>query len=150
MSHRVLAYKKWSWILLGVLIFALIVIAAEATLRGPEKQLGTLKIELSYPSDYVPAMIVCADPIEWWKLKRCMTTEADTRKIKLSVPKGQYYVFASTLDAWGRLWISYRAYYSEFIKCGLNTNCKDHSPIQISVESGQTIGEISPSDWYLD
>ncbi|MFC1521346.1 hypothetical protein ACFL6Y_02945 [Elusimicrobiota bacterium] len=65
---------------------------------------------------------------------------------KLEVPAGYYCVYAVTQEQEEK---NYRAYYSEFVKCGFGMNCPDHTPIIIKVEAGKTVTGVIPSDWHV-
>ncbi len=41
----------------------------------------------------------------------------------------------------------YRAYYSDFVTCGLNVNCPSHQPIAVEALAGKTV-TADPHDWY--
>ena len=60
----------------------------------------------------------------------------------LQVPEGSYQVFSSI-----REFGSYRAYYNEFVKCGMTKECKSKKPIIINIKAGSTAKEINPIDW---
>jgi hypothetical protein len=40
------------------------------------------------------------------------------------------------------------AAYTEYVKCGLNASCSDHTLIAVTVRAGETIRDIEVSDWY--
>ncbi len=141
--------KSFKWIFSIILVFIFLRFIM-AVLSNLDSRRGIIKAELGFPSDYIPELLVCADPIEWYKLKTCITTKGNTKEIELSVAPGIYFVFASTVRAQGSISPSYRAYYSEFAKCGFNVSCKDHTPIQVIVQPDQTNSKIYPSDWYAD
>ena len=43
-----------------------------------------------------------------------------------------------------------KAYYSEFVTCGMNTKvCLSHEPITVSVTTEVIIENINPWDWYV-
>ncbi|MBL7542632.1 MAG: hypothetical protein JNL11_02400 [Bdellovibrionaceae bacterium] len=110
---------------------------------------GSIQGSLGFPSDFIPKLVICADPIEWWKKKICIGSELDARTYELKLPKGKYTVFASVIEKMEYFQTDYRAYYSEFVKCGLSVNCKDHSPIVIEINDASTLNDINPQDWYL-
>lgn len=107
---------------------------------------GMIEGELSYPSDYIPPdMQVCAEEID---SKRLTCSARKTRRGKqmrysVSLPPGEYFVFAQTKDSPGQ-----RAYYSEFVVCGLNAACKSHKPIAVAIAPGVVRKQIDPQDWY--
>ena len=61
---------------------------------------------------------------------------------ELTVPAGEYYVVAYTLD--GKL----SAGYSAAVPCGLSVDCKDHTLIAVKVKTGEVVENINPQDWY--
>lgn len=107
---------------------------------------GTIEGEISYPSDYIPPdMQICAEDIA---TKQLACTSRKTRagkqmRYSMSLPAGEYFVFAQTKDSPGQ-----RAYYSEFVVCGLNAACKSHKPIAVAVAPGVARKQIDPQDWY--
>jgi hypothetical protein len=122
--------------------------APSTGVAGAAGQTGTIEGEISYPSDYIPPDIqVCAEGIA---TKQLVCTSHKTRagkqmRYSLSLPAGEYFVFAQTKDSPGQ-----RAYYSEFVVCGLNAACKSHKPIAVAVAPGVVRRQIDPQDWYAD
>jgi len=113
------------------------------------EKIGVIEGSLSYPSDFIPSdMKVCAENVATNK-EYCTETHIKDSKYtygegyKIEVPPGSYYVFAATQRI-----PDYKAYYSEFVTCGLNVDCPSHKPIVVIVESGKTITFIDPHDWY--
>ncbi len=120
--------------------------AATQTMPQPAGSNGTVEGELSYPSDYIPPdMQVCGEEIGSKQLT-CSSRKTRQRggtRYMLSLPPGEYLVFAQTKDAPGR-----RAYYSEYVVCGGDVSCKSHKPIIVAVPPGMTRKGIDPQDWY--
>ncbi len=120
-------------------------------------QAGVIEGSLSYPSEYIPDdMTICAENLATKKIyatnKHLMAKKYQYKVgFKLTVPPGDYHVFAQLPDP-GRHGAEYakdyRAYYSEFVKCGMSVNCKSHAPITVKVKSGETVRGIDPQDWY--
>lgn len=110
------------------------------------KGAGFIEGSLSYPSDFIPPMTICAEEIVT-KKQYCTTEHIKNSKYKygqgykLSVPVGNYYVFATT-EGLG----NYRAYHSE-ARCG-ETGGKSHDPILVEVRPGINVGGVDPCDWY--
>ena len=103
---------------------------------------GSISGKLSYPSEGIPAQRVCAVDLKDDK-EYCQQTTMGTETYVISAPAGDYMVYAALDgDATGK-----RAYYSEFVLCGLKAECKDHSPVKVSVEAGKA-AEAHPQDWY--
>lgn len=117
--------------------------AATPAPSGPN---GSVEGELSYPSDYIPAdMQVCGEEVGSKRLT-CTSRKINQRnrtRYVLSLPPGEYHIFAQTKDAPGQ-----RAYYSEFVTCGLNAACKSHKPIAVALPPGVVRKGIDPQDWY--
>ena len=120
-------------------------------------QSGVIEGSLSYPSDFIPPdMTICAENLATKQIY-CTHKHLKAKKYqykvgyKLTVPPGDYHVYAYLPDParYGAGFPKdYRAYYSEFIKCGQTADCKSHAPIVVRVKSGETISGIDPQDWY--
>ena len=120
-------------------------------------QPGVIEGSLSYPSEYIPDdMTISAENLATKKIystnQHLMAKKYQYQVgFKLTVPPGDYHVFAQLPDP-GRHGAEYakdyRAYYSEFVKCGMSVNCKSHAPITVKVKNGKTVSGIDPQDWY--
>ena len=120
-----------------------ILAALLATPVASQTRFGRIEGTLSYPSDYIPALRVCAKNISN-NSQRCIQIKKNQKQYKIEVPAGTYHVSASVTIA-GQ---SDTAYYSRAVTCGLRYECKDHRPIPVTVKSGQVIKGINPQDWY--
>ena len=142
-------------------LFSILMASLVATLpaqsKAPVQQTAVITGELSYPGDFdFPRMIVCAEAVDS-KSIHCTDQRTPNRRsgkatYKLRVPAGNYYVFATIVngeepaeDIRG-----YKAYYSEFVKCGLSAACPSHEPVKVTVRPGQTLTGVNPGDWYID
>ena len=110
---------------------------------------GKIHGKLSYPSEMIPEdMVICAENPESARSfctgDRVMNGEEPTNEYELEVPAGVYQVFAY-LPANP----STRAYYSEFVTCGLLATCPSHTPIEVTVKSGEVVNDVDPGDWYV-
>lgn len=124
---------------------------------GTENQKGTVEGSLGYPSEFIPdTMKTCAENVKTKEIT-CTSEQIKNKKYtsgvgyKLEVPAGTYRVFASLTDPKGlgsSYAPDYRAYYSDFVTCGLSYGCPSHAPINVTVSEGQTISKIDPVDWY--
>ena len=116
---------------------------------------GFIDGSLGYPSEGIPEMKICAENISTQALT-CTNQKINNRKYtygegyRIEVPAGTYHVFASLADpeAGGSAFTNYRAYYSEFVRCGLDAKCTSHAPIEVIVRANQTVSQIDPIDWY--
>jgi len=109
---------------------------------------STIEGSLGYPSEGIPEDVkVCAENINTEK-KYCTTEHIQGDKYKygvgykIEVPAGKYYVLALRSNL-----LEYRAYYTEFVTCGMTTECKSHKKITVEVDPGQTVSGINPIDW---
>jgi hypothetical protein len=116
---------------------------------------GTIEGSLGYPSEGIPSMEICAEETKSKKLT-CTEKVLSNKKYtygkgyQLEVPAGTYRVFAklSASAKTGGDLDNYKAYYSQFVTCGMNADCLSHFPIDVEVKSGETKTKIDPIDWY--
>ncbi|NCN82529.1 MAG: hypothetical protein GW947_01050 [Candidatus Pacebacteria bacterium] len=114
----------------------------------PGKQLGTIEGSLSFPSSGIPDTLeICAENI---KTEESICTgeiqKSDDYEYgfgyKLELPPASYTVYSRLPND------PYRAYYSDFVICGLVASCPSHKPVVIDVAENMTISNIDPQDWY--
>ena len=115
-----------------------------------ENEKGFIEGSLSYPSNYIPKdMGVCALNLDTQK-EYCDTDQLYDKKYtygvgyKIQVPAGNYNVYATAAEQ-----KDYKAYYDEFVTCGLKSNCPSHDPLEVKVTKDQTTSSIDPIDWYV-
>ena len=69
----------------------------------------------------------------------------------LELPVGEYYIFSYLVTDDNRE-IGYtdekRAYYSDYVVCGMTVKCKSHKPVKIEILEDLIIDKIDPIDWY--
>jgi hypothetical protein len=137
-----------SWLILSLL-------SPCPALAAPQP--GVIEGSLSYPSEFIPPdMTICAENLATKKIS-CTNRHLKAKKYQyqvgyqLAVPPGDYHVYAYLPDparygaGYSR---DYRAYYSDFVKCGMSVNCTSHAPITVKVRGGQTVSSVDPMDWY--
>lgn len=114
----------------------------------PEEK-GFIEGSLSFPSEAIPDdMKVCTETLDGRTIV-CTEDQIKDPKYtygagyKLETPIGQYYVYANTNDR-----LFYKAYYSEYVTCGLSVNCTSHKPLVVEVKEDETTSSIDPQDWY--
>jgi hypothetical protein len=134
----------------GILVYQYYYIAENTIGPSPEIQIGVIEGSLGYPSDLIPPdMKVCAENKQTGE-KYCTKEHIKDKKYvcgegyKIEVPPGDYFVYANLPSE-----EDYKAYYSEFVTCGLNVKCFSHEPILVSIEEGDNITDIDPIDWYV-
>lgn len=117
------------------------------TVTQTQTKNGFVEGSLSYPSEGIPLeLAVCAETLEGTEVN-CTGNHVKDGKFttgvgyNLELPPGKYYVFATVP-------IPNRAYYTEFVTCGLKYECPSHKKIEVVVKSGETTSNIDPGDWY--
>lgn len=135
-------------------VIMLAVLGSTLAAQTSAEETGTISGRLMYPSDYIPEdMIVCAEHAasgETFCTDEHLERGGDTT-YRLSVPAGGYTVYAKLTapESYGAAYgPDYRAYYSEFVTCGLMASCASHKPIVVEVKAGQAAADIDPADWY--
>lgn len=113
-------------------------------------QTGTIEGSLSFPSEGIPQDLqVCAETLMGVQFE-CTSTHIQDSKYtygsgyKLELPPGKYYVYAQVPSFNS----GYKAYYNEFVTCGLSVECQSHEPIEVNVSAGETVTGVDPQDWY--
>lgn len=115
------------------------------------KKVGVIKGQIGYPAEESPKQTVCAENINNSKDVHCVDVKGGKElAYSLEVPAGTYNVYAKIVDTEGTQ-TEVRAYYNEFVKCGLSADCPEsgHSKyIDVEVANGQTVSGVNPTDWY--
>jgi hypothetical protein len=139
------------------LLWLICLLLAPAPGAAAAPQPGVIEGSLSYPSEFIPDdMTIGAENLATKKIystNKHVHAKKYQYKVgyKLAVPPGDYHVFAQLPDParYGAGYPrDYRAYYSEFVKCGMSVECKSHAPVVVKVKSGKTVSGIDPMDWY--
>lgn len=116
-------------------------------------QAGTISGTTMYPSEFNPAQRVCAQSIKDAGYQRCVDVAEQTGQqvptFSIKVAPGTYEVYAMIKNPSDLgLTESRRAYWTEFVACGLLASCASHAHIEVKVGSGQAVTGVSPHDWY--
>ena len=107
---------------------------------------GYIEGSLSFPSEQIPPTTICAVN-QTTGQEYCTSENIEDPKYtygtgyELQVPTGKYVVYALSK-------FPGRAYYNEFVTCGLRADCPSHKVIIIEVKDGQTTTGVDPQDWY--
>ncbi len=115
---------------------------------APPSEMATIEGSLSYPASGIPPeLYVCAEAVQS-QAQYCTSEHITDARFtyfqgyRIIVPPGSYYVFAARSSG------SIRAYWSEFVRCGLQLACPSHTPLVVEAASGQTVTGIDPGDFY--
>lgn len=115
-----------------------------------EADTGFIEGTLMFPSEFYPSDLeVCAEDSLSGIAISCtddfeIGTSSGLYEYSMELPVGDYYVYAHAAS----LSPTYKAYYSEFVVCGLEGLCHDHTPVKVSVTEGSTTKDVDASDWY--
>lgn len=108
------------------------------------QELSTVQGKLIYPSDYLPAMLVCAVNLNS-RQRFCIKTEEEDSTFLMKIPQGEYIFSAEKIDD-----TTMKAWMTNFnIECG--KPCADNPihVLKINVNNSLISG-ICPCDWYTD
>lgn len=103
---------------------------------------GVIAGSLSYPSEALPAMRVCAFELAEGA-SRCTSSVPGQREYRIEgMPRGDYLVLAYPRDGSGAP--------GGYTGCAddLNASCTAHDLLVVVVEAGKTTDDIDPADFY--
>jgi hypothetical protein len=106
-------------------------------------QSGSIAGQLSYPSSFIPSMVVVAFEANGSNYRYVITNQNSTTYQIDDLPPGSYYVVAYPVDS-----PTYPGGYSQAVPCGLSVDCADHSLIPVNVIDGQVTQGVNPGDFY--
>ncbi len=116
---------------------------------------GTITGNLGFPSDGpLPKMKVCAEDTTSKKSyctekvseQKDETAQITRHTYALEVPPGKYLVYSQVPEH--GTFKDYKAYYTQFVVCGIKAGCNDHAPVEVEVKENETKEKIDPMDWY--
>ncbi|HEY0375538.1 MAG TPA: hypothetical protein VGC87_01120 [Pyrinomonadaceae bacterium] len=117
---------------------------------------GFIEGSMAYPSDGIPGvMVACAENVETRAAAACSEKRDDWQDgvhYSLKVPPGRYFVYGTLLpgdDSVGEM-RGRKAYYTDYMKCGMGGNCASHTRIVVEVSPGRTLNGITVGDWWAD
>jgi len=110
---------------------------------------GAISGLVGYPSDGHPAMTIYAvsttDRSVFFSVNVARGIEPAKPPYSISgIRPGTYNLFAYLDGNDGPA----NGAYTEYVKCGLNASCADHTPINVTVRAGETVRDIEVSDFY--
>lgn len=110
---------------------------------APMPALGGISGSLSYPSSFIPSMVVVAFDANGPAYYYVVTNENSSTYQIDNLPQGSYFVVAYPGND-----SSYPGGYSQAVPCGLFAECSDHSLIPVTVTSDSITTGINPGDFY--
>jgi hypothetical protein len=116
---------------------------------SPAVATGSIAGLLGYPSDFIPAMkifaVSIADSSKWYRVDTPIRPTGATYTLG-NVPAGSYKVFAYTSNSTPTNYAA--GSYTEYVRCGMQPPCADHTVIVITVSGGRTTEGVDLRDWY--
>lgn len=120
-------------------------------------QSGQITGKLVYPGDGIPRDLVLCITSSEPETTLCsnfkastltaarMVFKIDRRKAtyQVTLPPGNYHIFAKTGEMPG-----HRAFYNEYVKCGMEYTCRSKKPIILAVRNGKIIKGVSVGDFW--
>jgi hypothetical protein len=107
-----------------------------------------------YPSSAIPAdMVLHAENLEgevqsFKLMKKAKANEfVNELEFKIRLKPNKYYLYLTSDYEEVK---GYKAYYTEFVKCGMKKECKSHKPILFNLERWDRINNIKLGDWYAN
>ncbi len=121
-----------------------------------EAHWGKISGSLGYPSEEIPALGVCAeniDGVDMYCTYEMLEGDDYTYGYgyEVSVPPGDYNVFAHLVDPASNIGYTDedRAYYSQYVTCGMDISCASHKAVKVTVGRNETVTGKDPIDWYF-
>jgi hypothetical protein len=123
--------------------------AATPTPTNAPVATGSITGLLSYPSDFIPAQkifaVSTADSSRWYRVDTPLNPTGATYTLS-NVPAGSYKVYAYTSNSTPTNFAG--GSYTEYVRCGMQPPCSDHTVIVVTVTGGQTTQSVDLRDWY--
>jgi hypothetical protein len=117
---------------------------------------GVVTGNLSYPSEFIPAMRVAAFSLTNGKAY-FLDTARGQAVYSISLPPGTYYVvsypyegipgYTGRVDSYTLGGGSFAGGYTKAVQCGLTVECIDNQLVSVVVQAGGRV-VVSPADWY--
>ncbi len=108
---------------------------------------GSISGPLHYPAEPLPAMYVAAYAVGAPGYGYVLTAPGEASYEIDGLSPGVYHVVAYTVGG-GGFPAGLAGGYTQAVPCGLGTNCRDHSLIDVLVEAGEAKNQVAPDDWY--
>jgi len=118
---------------------------------------GTVSGNIMYPSSGIPTKIkVFAEDTKTAKTYEATvsfvtgtsTDMAASATYSVSVPAGTYYIYGTLTDFNDQNGTPWKAYYNQFVICGMAASCKDATKVVVTVAAAGKVENITIGDWY--
>jgi hypothetical protein len=106
--------------------------------QGSLEGFGTISGQLSFPSDILPAMTICAQSTSNYYLLNCIESEDEQRTFQMDVRPGEYFVFSYISESSGESITQYHANWGN-----------NSQPIPVRVNAGGTFTNVNPQNYVL-
>lgn len=139
-----------------LIFFAAILLAVSISAAA---QSGKISGKLTYPGEGIPTdLVLCVTVTSLYAEPTYCSDDSSSRltaaKIAFRVnrrgatytvtlPAASYYIYAKTGEMRG-----HKAYYNDFVKCGMSVDCTSKTPIVVKVKAGQTRTGITVGDFW--
>lgn len=115
----------------------------------PSAPAARLRGRVSYPSEELPAMRVCAIATEDPGWGFCTTTAVNSPHYEVKLPGGTWWLLAWPQDSGTAGEPGLLSAASECLATG-GTECNDHSLLEVTLDSGEVREGLDINDWYYD
>ena len=107
---------------------------------------GSISGKLSYPSEFLPPMRVCAISVDGGSRFGCVITRENQRAYRIdNLAPATYYVLAYVTDAG----VHATGAFTRAVRCGAGQpRCTDGSLIPVTLGEGNSITGVDPGDFY--
>lgn len=122
------------------IVAAAIALAPITSTQAQSSEFGTVEVQLSFPSDFTPAMKVCAQSTDNFYLLSCTETEEGPPggTAELNIRSGEYFIFTTVLGERTQGGDLYTQYYVE--------PASGSRPTAVNVVAGERITGITPQN----
>lgn len=111
---------------------------------APNASTGSISGKLSYPAEGIPPLLLVAFNKQSGYYYWLLTLQNQNTYQLDNLPPGIYNVIAYTQDG------SIKGSYDQFVLCGLQQGCSDHTLVDVNVQAGLVTPNVDPADWYGD
>lgn len=138
-----------------IYLFLLLLVGSyQSTSSVPHVRNAVITGTVIYPSEVCPidikavaVNVVSGETYEQELFKkRSGRTQGLAPTYKLKVPPGTYKLYATSEQSFEK---GYKAYYTEFVECGMSVSCTSHEVILIELNKGEKRQNITLGDWYM-